>query len=98
MKRKRMEKNRKNSGNGGLKSRRIPSRAVHGWTEGVETRRGCGIAHRNTPSASGTREGEEIVHAGSEFDVRVEVNGGPPKCACFSTSKITNKPTTKKEA
>ena len=67
MKSKRMEKNRKNSGNGGFRSRRIPSRAVHGWTEGVETRRWCGIAHRNTPSASGTREGEEIVHAGSEF-------------------------------
>lgn len=67
MKSRRMEKNRKNSGNGGLKSRRIPSRAVHGWTEGVETRRRCGIAHRNTPTASGIRKGEEIVHASSKF-------------------------------
>ena len=78
-----MEKNRKNSGNGGLKSRRIPSRAVHGWTEGVETRRRCGIAHRNTPTASGIRKGEEIVPM-LLVHVRVEVNGGPPKCACFS--------------
>ncbi len=29
-----------------------PSRAVHGWTEGVETRRGGGIASRNTPKES----------------------------------------------
>lgn len=69
MKSKRMEKYRKNSGNGGLKSRRIPSRAVHGWTEGVETRRGCGIAHRNTPLASGTGNGEEIVQCSEVMSV-----------------------------
>ena len=44
-------------------ARAIPSRAARGWAEGVETRRGCGIAHRNTPTASGTRMGEEIVSA-----------------------------------
>lgn len=61
MKSKRTEKYRKNSGNAGLQSQRIPSRAAYGYAEGVETRRGCGIAHRNTPLASGTGNGEEIV-------------------------------------
>ena len=57
--------NRKNSGNPHRArcARAIPSRAVHGWTEGVETRRWRGIARRNTPQASGAGNREEIVHA-----------------------------------
>lgn len=50
----------------------IPSRADGGPLEGVETRRACGIAHGNTPQASGgALSVEEIVQPRSNADQRV---------------------------
>ena len=44
-------------------ARRTPSRAAHGWAEGVETSGGAGIAARKTATASaGARGPEDIVH------------------------------------
>lgn len=54
-------------------ARAIPSRSRHGWRAGVETRRGCGIAHHNTPIESGSRKAEEIVQPRRNADKHVQV-------------------------
>lgn len=56
------EKNWANSAEGGIQTRPTPSQAPDGSGEGVETRRGVGIATRNTPSTpSAARRSEDIV-------------------------------------